>query len=244
MAIRRATSTEEADRLFIVNSTDGSLVVFSLLRAQQVVAPSQFTTDGEFEAVGIDVDTTYVVVKRTVNSTVVYYVEVFDSTLHTDSAVYSASASATGSAAHLEAKVLDVIVDGSVQSDKTVSSGAVTFDRASGSNYEIGLPFTMTLKTMPLEPRLASGNLKGFKKRVLEVNAEVYESQAMTVQGQFVAFRQFGEDVLDIAIPKFTGVKTIGPLLGFVAEGSITVSQTAPLNLHVLALDYKLSVGQ
>ena len=244
MAIRRATSTEEADRLFIVNSTDGSLVVFSLLRAQQVVAPSQFTTDGEFEAVGIDVDTTYVVVKRTVNSTVVYYVEVFDSTLHTDSAVYSASASATGSAAHLEAKVLDVIVDGSVQSDKTVSSGAVTFDRASGSNYEIGLPFTMTLKTMPLEPRLASGNLKGFKKRVLEVNAEVYESQAMTVQGQFVAFRQFGEDVLDIAIPKFTGVKTFGPLLGFVADGSITVSQTAPLNLHVLALDYKLSVGQ
>jgi hypothetical protein len=244
MAIRRATSTEEADRLFIVNGGDGSLAVYSLLRAQQVVAPSLFTTDGDFKAIGVDVDTTYTIVKRTVNSSDVYYVEIFDTTLHTDAAVYSVSASATGAAAHLEAKSLDVIVDGAVQNDKTVSSGAVTFDRASATNYEIGLPFVMTLKTMPVEPRLQSGNIKGFKKRVLEVNAEVYQSQAMTINGQQVAFRQFGEDVLDIAVEKFTGIKKVGPLLGFVAEGAITVSQTVPLDLHLLALDFKLSVGQ
>jgi len=244
MAIRRATSTEEADRLFIVNAGDGSLAVYSLLRAQQVVAPSLFTTNGEFKAIGVDVDTTYAIVKRTINGSDVYYVEVFDATLHTDAAVYSASVSSTGAAAHLEAEVLNVIVDGAVQNDKTVSSGSVTFDRASAVNYEIGLPFVMTLKTMPVEPRLQSGNIKGFKKRIIEVNAEVYQSQAMTINGQQVAFRQFGEDVLDIAVEKFTGIKKVGPLLGFVMEGAITVSQTAPLDLHLLALDFKLSVGQ
>ena len=243
LAIRRATSTEETDRLYIVNSGDGSLAVFSILRSQQVIAPSKFTTDGNFLSVGIDVDSVYTIVKRTINSVDKYYVEIFDSTLHTDSSFYSASASSTGAAAHLEAKTLDVIVDGNVQTDKTVASGSVTFDRASVTSYEIGIPYTLEIKTMPVEPRLLSGNIKGFKKRILEVNAEVYQSQAMTVNGQLVAFRQLGENFLDQSIAKFTGVKKVGPLLGFDDEGIITISQTAPLDLNVLALDYKISVG-
>ena len=243
MAIRRATSTEEADRLFIVNGTDGSMTCYSLLRSQSVIAPSSITTDGEFVAVGVVLDTIYAVVKRTINSVVVYYVELFDSTLHTDSAVFSASASATGAAAHLEGEVLDVLVDWLVMGQETVASGSVTFDRASTTNYEIGLPISMTVKTMPVEPRLAGGNLKGFKKRILEVNAEVFESQAMSVNGQLVPFRSFGDSALDAAVPKFTGVKTVGPLLGFDKEGAITVSQTAPLDLTLLAIDYKISVG-
>lgn len=243
MSIRRATSTEESDRLFIVNGDDGTMSVFSLNRAQQVIAPSSFTTDGDFEAVGIDIDTAYVIIKRTIGGADKYFVEIFDSTLHTDSAVYSASASATGAAAHLEGELLDVIVDGNVQANKTVSSGTVIFDRASTSFYEIGLPFAISIVTMPVEPRLQSGSIKGFKKRILEVNAEVFQSQAMTVNGQLVAFRQFGEDVLDSSVQKFTGVKKVGPLLGFTDEGTITVSQTVPLDLNLLSLDYKLSVG-
>jgi len=244
MAIRRATSTEEADRLFIVNGTDGSIACYSLLRSQQVVAPSVLKTSGTFEAVGVDLDTIYAVVKRSVGGSDVYYVEQFDATLHTDSAVFSASVASTGTAAHLEGLTLDVVVDGLVQSQKTVSSGSVTFDRASATNFEIGLPFEVTAKTMPCETRLASGNIRSFKKRILEVSAEVFESQVMTVNGQLVAFRGFGADVLDVAVPKFTGVKTVGPLLGFNAEGAITVTQSAPLDLTLLALDYKVSVGQ
>ena len=131
-----------------------------------------------------------------------------------------------------------------MQSQKTVSSGSVTFDRASATNFEIGIPFTMTAKTMPCETRLASGNIRAFKKRILEVNAEVFESQSMTVNGQLVSFRAFGSDILDVAVPAFTGVKKVGPLLGFNDEGAITVTQPAPLDLTVLALDYKVSVGQ
>ena len=172
-----------------------------------------------------------------------YFVEVFDPDVHSDSAVYSASSSGTGAAAHLEGEVLDVIVDGAVESQKTVQTGVVTFDRSSTTKYEVGLTFAISLKTLPLEPRLASGSSRGFKKRVLEVNAELFESQSMTVNGQLVAFRSFGENNLDVAVPKFTGVKKVGPLLGFSNEGAITIAQTAPLDLNVLALDYKLSVG-
>lgn len=367
MAIRRATSTEEADRLFIVNGTDGSMTCYSLLRAQQVIAPTSLTTAGvenndQFKAVAVDVDSIYTVVKRSLplqatatitvtdasniaagstitimendgtattmtattddpagalffsvggsltqndiadkiaighggalginalsgfsapnpaanvvtitravagskNATVTssdptrlavtnfatgsedkYYVEIFDSTLHTDSAVYSASAASSGTAAHLAREPLDMIVDGNVQTQTTANgSGVVTFDRASTSAFEIGLPFTVTVTTMPVEPRLQSGSSKGFKKRILKVNAEVFETQSLSVNGQLVPFRSFGESVLDTSVSKFTGVKQIGPLLGFVDDGEITITQTVPLDMTLLSLDYQLSVGQ
>ena len=97
---------------------------------------------------------------------------------------------------------------------------------------------------MPVEPQIQSGSLRGFKKRILEVNAEVFETQAMTINGQQVQFRQFGENNLDTAVQKFTGIKTVGPLLGFNKEGQITITQSVPLDMTILALDFKVSVGQ
>ncbi len=243
MAIRRATSTDESDRLMIVNSEDGSLVVFSLLRSQEVTAPAKFTTDGEFVAIGVDVDTIYAVIKRTVNSAAQYYVEYFDNTLHLDSAVYSASAASSIAAAHLNTETVKVILDGNIQADKTVSGNTVTFDRSSASTIEVGLNYTVEIKTMPVEPQIQAGSMRGFKKRILEVNAELFETQALTVNSQQVQFRQFGEDNLDSSVSKFTGIKTVGPLLGFDKQGQITITQSVPLDMTVLALDYKISVG-
>lgn len=244
MAIRRATSTDESDRLMIVNDDDGSLIVFSLLRSQEVTAPAEFTTDGAFEAVGVDVDTIYAVVKRTVDSVDYYFVEYFDSTLHLDSAVQASGVASTASAAHLDTETVKVILDGIVQPDETVSSNTVTFDRDSVTGYEIGLAYDVEIKTLPVEPQIQSGSLRGFKKRILEVNAEVFETQAMTVNGEQVAFRQFGESNLDAAVTPYTGVKTVGPILGFSKEGQITITQSVPLDMTLLALDYKVSVGQ
>jgi hypothetical protein len=48
MAVRVSTSTDEGDRLLIVNGDDGSIACYTLLRSQNVIAPSEWTTDGEF----------------------------------------------------------------------------------------------------------------------------------------------------------------------------------------------------
>jgi hypothetical protein len=144
----------------------------------------------------------------------------------------------------LEAKSIKVIRDGIVEADKTVSSGEVTLDREATESFQVGLNYTPIAETLPAEPQLRSGPIRGFKKRILEINSEHFESSAVTVNGEQVAFRQFGNDNLDIPIEPFTGVKTSGPLLGFVDEGKITISQSVPLPMTVLALDYKLSTGQ
>ena len=59
MAVRVATSTDEGDRLMLVNGDDGSIACYTLLRSQNVIAPSEWTTDGEFINIGVDVDDIY-----------------------------------------------------------------------------------------------------------------------------------------------------------------------------------------
>lgn len=245
MAVRVATSTDEGDRLLIVNGDDGSLTCYTILRSQNVVAPASWTTDGEFINVGVDVDDIYVAVKRTVNSATVYYVELFDDEVLLDCAKTGGAASSVAMA-HLEAATVKIIRDGVVEPDQTVPGTpfTVTFAEAATASYQVGLNFTPVIKTLPFEPKLPSGPLKGFKKRIFEVNAEVFETQAMTINGKEIPFRRLGGDILDEDVPEFTGLKTLHGILGYSYDGQITIGQNVPLKMNVLGIDYKVSAGQ
>jgi len=242
MSIRRATSTDEGDRLVLVNN-DGSCAVYTLLRDQNIVAASKFTTDGDFLNVSTVVSEQYVVVKRSINSANKYYIELFDEDLTLDSAVTGGAAS-SHSSGHLNQKTVKVIGDGVMQADVTGGASTITFASSTSSSYQAGLDYTVTIKTLPIEPAITGiTSLKGFKKRVLEVNAFLNETQNLTVNGNTIPMRSFGSSNLDIAVPEFTGTKTLHGILGYSNEGQITIGQSAPLKLHLLGMDYKVSTG-
>jgi len=245
MATRVSTSTDEGDRLLIVNDDDGSIICYTLLRVQNVIAPSEWTTDGDFLNVGVDVDSIYTVVKRTVNGTDIYLVELFDDAIYLDSAKSGGAASSV-TMDHLEGETVQVIRDGVVEGEQTVPASpfTITFAEAATASYQVGLNYSTEIKTLPVEPRLQSGSLRGFKKRIFEVNAEIFETQSMTIGGKEVAFRQFDTDMLDAAVPEFTGIKTLHGILGYTYEGQITIGQSVPLKMTVLGIDYKISAGQ
>ena len=245
MATRVSTRTDEGDRLLIVNDDDGSIACYTLLRSQNVIAPSEWTTSGQFLSIGVDVDDIYTVVKRTVNGGAVYYVELFDSDTLLDSAK-TGGAAASVAMSHLEAATVKIIRDGVVEPDQIVPASpyTVTFEVAATESYQVGLNFTPEIKTLPTEPRLSSGSLRGFKKRIFEVNAEVFETQAMTINGREIPFRRFGVGLLDQDVPEFTGIKTLHGILGYNYDGQITIGQSVPLKMTLLGIDYKLSAGQ
>jgi hypothetical protein len=243
IALRRATSTDEGDLLLVVNATDGTLAVFSVMRSQQVVAPSEYTTDGTFVDVQTDVNDIYCATKRTFNGTDRYFVELFQDARFTDCAFIGGAAASASSLPH-EGKALNVICDGVPQSNETVSSGSVTFDRASTASYEVGLPFTVFAKTMPAEIQLQSGTRVSFKKRIVQVNAIVNDSQHLNINNQPVPFRNFDNPLLDLPIQEFTGVKRLDGIRGYDREAAIEVTQTLPLKMTLLGLEYKIAVHQ
>jgi len=242
IALRRAASTDEADLLMLTNEADGSLAVFSLMRSQQITSPSEFTTDGRFIDIGVDVTQIYCVTKRTFNSVDRYFVELFSDSLYTDCAFTGGAAASASGLPHI-GKSLNVICDGVPQGNETVSGGgAVTFDRESVTSYEVGLPITIYVKTMPVDIRLQTGNRVSFKKRIVEINAVVKDTQHLLLNNQPVAFRLFDNPLLDAPEPTFTGIKRVNGVLGYSREQAIEVSQNLPLKMTLLGLDYRVAV--
>jgi hypothetical protein len=246
MALRKAVDTDENDLLLIVNATDGTIAAYSLLRAENVIAPSEFiTTGGEFQEIGVDITTIYTVVKRTINGVVQYYVERFDNTLLTDCA-QSGGAVSSLTVAHLVGKTINLLLDGLVQADEVVGAGGtVTIPRPSTASYEAGLPIAVEARTMPVDVKLQTGTRVGFKKRIVEVNALVLETQHMKINGVEVPFRTFDTaGILDTDIPEFTGTKVVHGILGYSNEAKITITQTYPLKFTLLGMEYKIAVHQ
>lgn len=242
IALRRGTSTDEGDLLMMTNADDGTMAVFSIMRSQQITAPSEFITDGEFKDVAIDVTDIYTVVKRTFNGTARYFVELFGYSYFTDCAFVGGAAASKSSLPH-EGKALNVICDGVPQSNETVSSGSVTFDRASSTSYEVGLPFTVYAKTMPVEIKLQTGTRLAFKKRITEINAVVDDTQHLSLNNNPVPFRTFDNPLLDDPEPEFTGIKRVNGVLGYSREAAVEVSQSLPLKMTLLGLEYKVAVS-
>jgi hypothetical protein len=143
IAARRATSTDEQDLVYVVNS-DGTMAVLQTLRSQGITAWTLLETDGSFLAVVADGDDVYVIVERLINSVTVRFLELLSDVYFLDSSVrYTAglpTATFTG-LDHLEGETLQVRCDDLVLADVTVSSGSVTISQAATSYCEIGLAF-------------------------------------------------------------------------------------------------------
>jgi hypothetical protein len=246
MALRRAVDTDENDLLLIVNGDDGTLASYSLMRSQNVIAPSELVTaQGSFIDVGVDITTIYTVVKRTISGVDQYYVEKVEHPLLTDSAK-TGGAAASVSMSHLVGKEVNVILDGIVQANQTVAAGGtVTFPRSSTTSYEVGLPITVQATTMPIDLKIQAGTRLGFKKRIVEVNALVLETQNMVINGIEIPFRSFDTpSTLDADVPEFTGTKVLNGILGYSNEAKITITQSAPLKFTLLGMEYKVAVHQ
>ena len=245
LALRRSVATDENDLLLMTNSNDGTMAVFSLLRAQNVIAPSEFiTVDGAYIDVSVDISTIYTVVRRNVNGANQYYVEVFDNDLLTDSAKSGTGVVSTVTMAHLVTESVNILEDGAVQANQVVpAGGTVTLPRATAASYEIGLPIAVEARTMPVDLKLQTGTRIGFKKRIVEVNALVANTQHMKINGTQIPFRAFG-DILDEPVAEFTGTKTLHGILGYSQEAKITVSQDIPLKMTLLGMEYKVATHQ
>ena len=205
----------------------------------------------------------YVVVKRTINSATKYYLENFDDNYTTDSAIQFSGGTLPGTTTvtglgHLEGEVVKVIADDAELADKTVASGQIIIDRVPTTYLEIGLEYptftddlvgnatktTPLIRTMPVETRLPSGPVTGIRKRIVQVNAVLDDSQNLVINGDPIPFRKLDAAILDSGVAFFTGTKRSGAFLGYDFDGQIEITQDAPLYFTLLALDYRVSVGQ
>jgi len=194
---------------------------------------------------------TWVIVKRTINGTTKRYVEYlneldFDQTDNTTFNFLDSSLSYSGSPAtnisgltHLEGQVVSILADGATHPNKTVSSGAITLDRAS-KNVKVGLAFTSLLQTMRIDAGSQDGTSQGKTKRIYDITVRMFETIGIEVgpdlsEMERIPFRT-SANLMDEGIPPFTGDKEVEFRGNYETDGFIYVRQTQPLPFTILSL--------
>ncbi len=198
----------------------------------------------------LDQDSTYVIVKRTINNVTKRYVEILADYDFGDTSVnaffvdsgltYSGAATTTLTGLdHLEGETVQVLANGAAHPDKTVSSGAITLDR-SCTSAAVGLQYNSVLQTMRLEAGAEDKVAAGKVKRIHGVTVRLYRSIGAKIgsgasETDIIPFRS-SADAMDAPLGLFSGDKNIEFQTGYDNDGFLFVTQEQPLPLTVLSL--------
>ena len=235
MDVLKGTANDDANYVYFVNG-DGTVGVYNTLRSQEVSGWTKWTTSGEIESVAVVVDDVYFVVKRTINGSVVRFLEQLDSSTYTDAnktVVLGSPGTAVTGLAHLNGQESRVRADGEVRANATPGSGSITLAETA-TNVEVGLDYTTTVTTMPINMDFQDGPTLTRKKRIVKVVPNVYQSLGISINGDRFIDRNFGLS-LDSAPTAYTGLKEMY-LLGWTELAQVTITQTDPTPMTVLGL--------
>jgi hypothetical protein len=238
-------------RLYFIRE-DGTLVTLTYFPKEKVVGFTRIVTDGTFESVcvvsqsGTDPDSVYVIVKRVINGQTKRYVEVFEENgvtsrawkeLHTDCAVVynGVSTLIIGGLTHLEGKTVDVVADGSFRGTKVVTGGQVILDEAA-SQVEIGLHYDSTVTTM--RPAIEGVVVEGLPRAWDQIYTRLFATVGGRINNEWITYPP---SPLDTLVP-FTGDRQVS-YQGWDTEGRITIKQTQPYPMTLLAIFGELSTG-
>lgn len=238
LAAAKGSTEVDANYVYIVNG-DGTLTVFNSLVSEGIVAFTRWTT-GNVRSVAIVDNALYLLVCRVVNGSTVYYIEREDDTLNTDSALTVATAGSdvvTG-LSHLEGETVKVKADGAVLLDAVVTSGQITMERTAQS-VEVGLEWTPTIITMPVNVVTDAGPTAPTPKRIIRVFLSLYESLGVIVNGERIADKKIGVDQFDAPAPS-TRLEEVY-LLGWNVDSRVTITRDGPVPFTILSLGMEVA---
>lgn len=198
-------------------------------------------------------DEVWLVVKRTIDGATVRYIEYLTKLFNTDDGdavadaffvdsglTYSGGAVTSVSGLdHLEGETVKVLADGATHPDCVVASGAITLDR-SATKVHAGLGYNSNGTTLRYDVGAADGTAQGKTQRINRVAFRFHE----TVGCKFgpdadnldeITFRE-PTDLMDAAVPLFTGDKSIEFPGGYASGSQVYFRQEQPLPFTLLGL--------
>ena len=255
---------QEPDSIIWCVRDDGVLAGLTYQRSENVVAWHRHIFGGSFGSGNavcetaatisgtLTEDELWVIVKRTINGSTKRYIECFsdfdfDETDATDFKFLDSHLSYSGAStttlsglSHLEGQTVSVLADGSVHTNKTVSSGSITLDRAV-TKACVGLPYNSVLQTMRIEGGAAEGTSQGKTKRISKVVLRLFETVGVKVGPSLtdletVPFRTTSSALSSPVDTLLAGDKEIEFRDDYNSDGFIFVKQDQPLPCSILAI--------
>ncbi|HET6497628.1 MAG TPA: hypothetical protein VFH17_01040 [Coriobacteriia bacterium] len=230
----------EPDPFLWALRSDGVLLSCAIDRRLPVTGWARHHTDGAVLSIAVipegDTEQLWAVVRRTVGSVAVHYIERFDPAVLADCAITATvpgGAVTWGGLGHLEGRTVHVVADESLYPPQTVTAGSITLPRAATA-VMIGLPYTTTIELLTPEIQ-GPGTAQGSHMRTHELTLRVHDTSGAEVNSIEAIHRQFGAGALDTPQPRVTDDVRVN-LLGWERGASpVKIEQRNPLRFHIQA---------
>lgn len=248
MALLTGTQSDDANWLFFVNA-DGNGTILNTLRAQDITGFTRWENDGDIKGVCVVDEDLYLITERTINSVVVKFLERWDFTYKMDASTKftpTASQTVLTGLDNLEGQTVQIVADAVVLQPRAVSSGSITLEATETgyTNVEVGLNFAIELKPMPVNTSIGSGQNQMRIKRIVRINARVYETSGVYVNGNAVPIRAFGaapDTPLDNPPDQLTGIiEDIYDINGWTREEMPLFTVPDPTPCHIQMIEYEV----
>tara|TARA_R100001463_G_scaffold106357_1_gene160991 strand:+ start:737 stop:3208 length:2472 start_codon:yes stop_codon:yes gene_type:complete len=120
--------------------------------------------------------------------------------------------------------------------DGTVTSGGVVVLDSPTSTIDIGLDYTVTIKTLPANAQVAnSGALTGKPRKIAKAILELSSCYNLKVNTMDVLINEISNLDTSTTLTSFTGKKDVH-FLGYSNEPTIEITQSVPLPLRLLGI--------
>jgi hypothetical protein len=250
MALLAGTASDDANWLFIVN-TDGTATILNTLRSQDINGFTQWNTTGQIKSVTVVDDELYMIVEREIDGSDKQFVERWDFNYMLDCSVKNTrTGSDVTGLEHLNGEEVSVLVDTEnyVLDRRTVSSNKITLDSNEeySGDYEVGILFAPTIKPMPLNTNIGSGQNQMRLKKIVRMNLRVYESSGIQIDGIAVPIRAFGpagdESPLspESIVPTSGIIEDVYDINGWGREVVPTITCPDPTPMHIQMIEYEV----
>lgn len=238
--------------------SDGTLLGATYIPKQQVLGWHQHVTDGTFESICVISESgesvLYAVVKRSVNSRTVRYIErlrarrnvALASSFFVDCGLTYNGAAATKISGlyHLEGKTVSILADGAVQAQQPVTAGSITLP-AAASVVQVGLPINADAQLLPFSYQEPAFGV-GIQKNVNSVYMRVYKSSGIFAGPDFSNLTQFKQRTTEVygSPPAlYTGVLEIPITPTWGPDGQVCIRQSDPLPIELQAVALEVALG-
>jgi hypothetical protein len=212
--VSQISFAQSPERVAWLLRSDGKLVAVTLARDQNVVAYTlSELVGGTVESMATipedGEDKTYLVVRRTISGLTKRYIERLNWEAYQDCrVVVSPGSNVVTGLDHLEGLTVSAVADGVDVGDFEVSGGSITLTR-SATTVSVGIRYTPTIKLLPPESGTGMGASTGRSVHVGKTLVLFKDTIGCDVNGEPLAFRAFGEDVLDAPVAHYSGWKDV-----------------------------------
>lgn len=229
---------------------DGLLLGMTYIKEQEMFAWHHHTTQGRFIDVcsisGNTEDALYVVVERSGG----YYVEVMAAQNQTadpaeqfyvDAGITLENVKEVTGLTWLEGQEIQMLADGNVLPEETVKDGRIKRPQTV-KKMTLGLGYTSTLKTLPIEPQGDDGSYMSRKKRATKLMVLVEKTRGGLYglsddDKRLDEIKWRSNEPYNTPIDLFTGKKYVAlPHATFDDTQQLVVKQKDPLPMKILAL--------